>query len=104
MIACAVLSLLLQVPAVDPIRSAAAAENVVEARTDQADELHRRVSDARVREFQQKFNRLVDAVEAFGRKYNEGKGHVWPKREADALREALTELAALPEFQPPKEP
>jgi hypothetical protein len=54
--------------------------------------------------FEQKLNRLVDAIEAFGKKYNDGKGSVWPKREADALRNAPAELQELPEFEPAEGP
>jgi hypothetical protein len=43
-------------------------------------------------QFEQKFNQLVDAVAKFSKQYNQGKGQVWPKREAEKLGKAMREL------------
>ena len=58
----------------------------------------RRELDARARQQQQqqqfalKFNQLVDAVANFAKVYNQGKGSVWPQREADKLRKAMRQI------------
>jgi hypothetical protein len=44
------------------------------------------------RQFEVKFNQLVDAVSVFARRYNEGKGSTWPNREASQLRKAMRQL------------
>ena len=59
----------------------------------------RRRVQAERRLFEERFNALVQAVELFGKQYNDGKGHLWPKREADQLRKALTELQELSAFR-----
>jgi hypothetical protein len=46
------------------------------------------------RQFEQKFNALVDAVAGFAKAYNEGKG-AWPTREAGRLREAMRDLQSM---------
>lgn len=45
--------------------------------------------------FEQRFNQLVDAVASFAREYNQGKGQVWPKPQADRLSKAMLELQSL---------
>ena len=37
-------------------------------------------------------NQLVAAVDSFANEYNEGKGTIWPQREADKLRKAMRQL------------
>jgi hypothetical protein len=54
--------------------------------------------------FEQRFNKLVDAVAAFAKEYNEGKGQVWPSAEAAKLRKAMSELQALEESLGGKSP
>ncbi len=47
------------------------------------------------RQFALKFNQLVDAVASFAKVYNQGKGSVWPQREADKLRKAIHQIEHL---------
>ena len=42
--------------------------------------------------FEQRFQKLVDALQRFSDKYTQGRGHVWPLREAEALRKAYRNL------------
>jgi hypothetical protein len=42
--------------------------------------------------FAARFNELVNAVAAFSKRYNEGHGVVWPKREAERLAKAMHQL------------
>ena len=76
----------------DPIHAA----QIVEQSQMEAAQRHERElkarQDAEQREFEISFNRLVTAVAGFAKQYNEGKGIVWPQREADELREAMRGL------------
>lgn len=47
------------------------------------------------RQFELKFNKLVEAVARFAKQYNDGKGHTWPLHEAERLRKAMSELQSL---------
>ncbi len=46
----------------------------------------------RVRRFEERFNKLVKAVEEFSQAYNGSKGQVWPAGKAEALRKAMEQL------------
>jgi hypothetical protein len=47
------------------------------------------------RQFALVFNQLVEAVNNFANRYNQGRGSVWPKREADKLRKAMRQIQQL---------
>ncbi len=53
---------------------------------------HPAVQRARVRRFEDRFNRLVKAVEEFSLAYNGSKGQTWPSDKVAALRKAMLEL------------
>jgi hypothetical protein len=44
------------------------------------------------RQFAAMFNQLVEALNNFANRYNEGRGNVWPKREADKLGKAMRQI------------
>jgi hypothetical protein len=44
------------------------------------------------RQFSAMFNQLVEAMNNFANRYNEGKGTVWPKREADRFGKAMRQI------------
>jgi hypothetical protein len=51
-------------------------------------------------QFEKRYQELVDAMNAFAKKYNDTKGNVWPLKETEAIRKALKRLEELgPEFQ-----
>ena len=102
MVGSVLLALVMQVRVMDPVRSAEAAEKLLKARTAAPRQTHQEPSLRSVR-FEEKFNALVKAMEAFSRKYNEGNGQVWPQQEASALRKALANLQKLPEIQTNRE-
>lgn len=53
----------------------------------------------------ERFNRLVDAVEAFSKAYNGSKGQVWPADKAKALQKAIKELQEIePSFKASAKP
>ena len=77
---------------VDPVRAAEIEQAETLARIGQQEsEVLARQHDQR-RQFETKFNQLVNAVADFGQQYNQGKGAVWPRREADRLRKAIREI------------
>lgn len=45
-----------------------------------------------LRRFEERFNKLVQAVEEFSIAYNQNKGQAWPNGKAEALRKAMAEL------------
>lgn len=45
-----------------------------------------------LRRFEERFNKLVQAVEEFSIAYNQNKGQAWPNGKAEALRKAMSEL------------
>jgi hypothetical protein len=53
---------------------------------------HPYVQVVRVRRFEDRFNKLVRAVEEFSQAYNGAKGQVWPAGKAEALRKAMAQL------------
>lgn len=53
---------------------------------------HPYVQMVRVKRFEERFNKLVKAVEEFSQAYNENKGQVWPAGKAEALRKAMEQL------------
>lgn len=58
-------------------------------------------SAARKRDFEKRFNKLIDALQEFTRAYNAAQGQVWPAKEAEALRVALQNLErAMPPNKP----
>jgi hypothetical protein len=75
-------------PISDPVRAAE-----IQQRADlQPADLTKAYTQLHQRQFSARFNHLVDAVSDFSKRYNEGKGAVWPHREAVKLRKALQEL------------
>jgi hypothetical protein len=76
----------------DPVRAAEIREQALVERVKQHERDTKARQDLQKRAFEEKFNRLVDAVAKFAEQYNKGKGQVWPKMEAERLRKAMREL------------
>jgi hypothetical protein len=75
----------------DPTRAAEMQQRVV-IEIGQADRERKVLAEYQRREFESRFNQLIAAVTKFTRQYNEGRGSVWPKREADELGKAMRKL------------
>ena len=76
----------------DPVRplDALIMENAARSQTQG---LHQKnPSDQERRRFEEKFNKLIDALQDFTQEYNRSKGHVWPIKEVEAVNKALREL------------
>jgi len=59
----------------------------------------------KIRRMEERFNKLVQAVEEFSRAYNGSGGQVWPAEQAAALRKAMQEMQkADAAFDPKGEP
>ena len=85
---------LLPVPK-DPVRAAEVRERALVDSARQHERDVKARQDLQQRNFEAKFNQLVDAVANFAKQYNKGKGQVWPLREAEKLRNAMRELQEL---------
>jgi hypothetical protein len=57
------------------------------------EELRRKdASDLERRQFEEKFNKLIDALQGFSQEYNQSHGSVWPAKKVEAVNKALREL------------
>jgi hypothetical protein len=55
------------------------------------------------RRFEERFNKLAQAISQFSNAYNENKGQAWPADKAEALRKAMADLQKIdPNFHPGK--
>jgi hypothetical protein len=77
---------------VDPIRAAEIERSILRGSTGQREREVRVRQEDQQRQFAAMFNQLVEAVNNFASRYNEGRGTVWPKREADKLRRAMHQV------------
>jgi hypothetical protein len=55
-------------------------------------ESERSNTDLQQRAIQQRFQKMVDALQRFAEEYNKGGGHIWPLKEAEAVRKAYHNL------------
>jgi hypothetical protein len=76
----------------DPIRAAEIQRNVLLGSSRQREREVRVRQEDQQRHFAAMFNQLVEALNNFATRYNEGRGTVWPKREADKLRKAMHQV------------
>ena len=83
--------LLMQYPA-DPVRAAEQAQLLLQHQTRGLAAGAQQEMVLQRHSFEAKFNALLKAAKAFATKYNEGRGDVWPQREAIALQRALADL------------
>lgn len=85
------LGLLFQYQA-DPVRAAELAEKALQAEVRAHTETTNRRALAERKRFEVKYEALGRAMDAFTLAYNAGRGHIWPKKEAEALAKAFREL------------
>ena len=76
----------------DSVRRVEIAQAAVNAQAAAVEQASAARSEDERRHFEEKFNRLVSAMDAFQREYNASRGKVWPKKEADALKKAIQDL------------
>ena len=87
---------LLQFPT-DPVRAQEAAVMIARTQVPVVNELSANSPNAyqqklQLRRFEERFNKLVQAVEEFSVAYNQNKGQAWPNGKAEALRKAMSDL------------
>jgi hypothetical protein len=76
----------------DPMRAGEFQQRALSDRIRQQDRELRVRQEMERREFETRFNQLVEAMSGFVKQYNDGKGMIWPQHEADKLSKALREL------------
>src|ERR1041385_8503340 len=79
----------------DPVRAAEIQERALVESAKQHEREVRAHQDIQQKDFELKFNQLVNVIATFAKQYNQGKGRGWPQREAQRLRNAMIELQAL---------
>ena len=79
----------------DPVRAAEIQQRALVESINQHERDVKAREHRQQRHFELKFNQLVDAVAGFAKRYNHGKGHTWPDREAEKLRKAMRELQSV---------
>ena len=77
---------------VDTIQQAEVQRRMLLDRSKQYERDMKAMKSLQQKEFALKFNQLVDALYGFAVQFNEGKGSVWPQREAAKLRKAMHQL------------
>ena len=78
--------------AADPVHDIEARVKSMYSQTDDAAKRMLEFQREQRRTFEDRFNRLVEAVEKFAVDYNTNKGQVWPHEKAEALRRAMLDL------------
>ncbi len=76
----------------DPVRATQASQMIMQARSASATTAKQSkpiYEKLRKKQFEAKFNNLVEAVSEFAKEYNAGKGTVWPHKKAEALQKAM---------------
>jgi hypothetical protein len=78
----------------DPVRAAEQAERVLKAQTQPQAETAYRGAGAERKRFEDRYEALGRAMDAFTLAYNAGRGQIWPRKEAEALSRAIRDLQA----------
>ncbi|MEO8026861.1 MAG: hypothetical protein ABI823_10320 [Bryobacteraceae bacterium] len=77
----------------DPVRAAETAQMSFDANNKAtADELKARFAKYEHERFTERFNHLIDAMQAFTEEYNKAPGAVWPQKKAEAIEQAFRDL------------
>jgi len=74
------------------LRPAAEQERALAEKAKQQERELQSRQEIELRQFEDRFNGLVFALAGFAKEYNQGKGMVWPHREADKLRKAIRQF------------
>jgi hypothetical protein len=75
----------------DPVRQMDRALMLQAAREQALDRQTQQMKDVRRQQFEQRFNKLLEALQRFSSTYKKGQGQVWPSKEAEAVRKAYRE-------------
>lgn len=77
---------------VDPVRAAELAEKALKAEIQAHSEATSLKVRAERKQFEEKYEALGRAMDAFTAAYNAGRGNIWPRKEAEVLAKAIREL------------
>lgn len=76
----------------DPVRPAEQAKLQAQMRTASFEQSKNRDTQLRKKEFEKRFNELIDAIKNFSEAYNQSAGSAWPSDKARDLRRAMQKL------------
>ena len=76
----------------DPIRPTEQARLQADARTAFFEQLRDQELQLSKKDFEKRFNELINAIRLFSEAYNQAAGSTWPSKEARALRKAMHNL------------
>ena len=79
----------------DPVRAAQLEQQILTANSRELETAPRNWRREREQLFTTRFNDLVSALAAFSKRYQDGHGSVWPKREAEKVAKAMRQLQAV---------
>jgi hypothetical protein len=79
----------------DTVRAAQLDQQILTASSRELETAPRNWRREREQLFTARFNDLVSALAAFSKRYQDGHGSVWPKREAERVAKAMRELQAV---------
>ena len=89
---CFVVSALLFQYQADPVRANEIAQAVYHAQASAQKTQRERQLSSETQDFEVRFNALTRALDDFMKVYNDGRGQVWPRKEAAALEKAMAEV------------
>ena len=76
----------------DQVRQMDTYTMAIEARTRDFEERKKSMAEQERKQFEQRFNKLIDAIHRFSDEYNKSKGAVWPAKHAEQVKKAFREL------------
>jgi hypothetical protein len=85
---------------IDPIRATEVAGRIAMAQSALANSRQKGLDAQAKREFTERFNHLITALENFEEAYSGSRGEVWPVKQAAKLDAAMRELSTAPGWRP----
>lgn len=79
----------------DTVRATELQQQTLVARATELETTARAVRQEQQQLFTIRFNELVSAMAAFSKRFQDGHGAVWPKREAERVAKAMRQLQAV---------
>ena len=84
----------------DPVRASELAERALREQSKAHDRTDKESTARERREFELRFNALARAFDSFTTTYNDGRGNVFPQKEAVALQKAMDEFQRAHAWKP----
>jgi hypothetical protein len=77
---------------IDPLRPAEEMKVTRRTEAESAEQLGSKAAIQQRKEFEKKFNAMIEALATFTHAYNKNRGGVWPAAEAKSLRNAILDV------------